>query len=103
MCTYNEYISGRFWVFCSFLLGYECTKAIMELFYKVLIIPEFQITEQELNVLKKDAGSFVNERRVFESKINELTTKVTEITNINNQLIQVCKILNQFNLDSSLK
>ena len=53
------------------------------------VIQKIQIYEQEINTLKANLGSAVNDKRAAESRVNELSVKITEITNINNQLTDV--------------
>lgn len=50
------------------------------------VIKKLQFVEQELNVVRTNLNSALNDRKVGESRVQELTVKITEITNINNQL-----------------
>lgn len=52
-------------------------------------IQRLQVVEQEVNVLKTNLSSAVNDKRISDTKINELSVRITEITNINNSLTQV--------------
>merc|ERR1719511_353076 len=45
-------------------------------------IEKLQIVEQELNTMKLNLGAATKDKAVMESKIKELTARVTEITNI---------------------
>ena len=50
------------------------------------VIKKLQFVEQELNVVRTNLNSALNDRKVSESRVQEMTVKITEITNINNQL-----------------
>ena len=52
-------------------------------------IKKLQIVEQELNTMKLNFGAATKDKAVMESKIKELTSRVTEITNINNSVTMV--------------
>ena len=45
--------------------------------------------EQELSTMKVSFGAATKDRAVMETKIKELTTRITEITNINNNVTMV--------------
>ena len=52
-------------------------------------IKRLQIMEQELSTMKVSFGAATKDRAVMETKIKELTTRITEITNINNSVTMV--------------
>ena len=52
-------------------------------------IKKLQIVEQELNTMKLNFGAATKDKAVMESKVKELTARVTEITNINNSVTMV--------------
>ena len=52
-------------------------------------IKRLQIMEQELSTMKVSFGAATKDRAVMETKIKELTTRITEITNINNNVTMV--------------
>merc|ERR1719500_1373632 len=49
-------------------------------------IKRLQIMDQELSTMKVSFGAATKDRAVMETKIKELTTRITEITNINNNV-----------------
>lgn len=53
------------------------------------VIQKIQIYEQEINTLKTNLGQALNDRKVSDSRVNELSVKITEITNVNNQLTDI--------------
>lgn len=55
------------------------------------VIKKLQIVEQELNVAKTNLNAAMNDKRGSDARINELTDKITEISNVNNSLQQVKK------------
>ena len=52
------------------------------------VLQKVQIYEKEITVLKSNLNAVVNDKKVSDSKVNELNIRITEITNINNQLTQ---------------
>ena len=50
------------------------------------VLKKLQFVEQELNVVRTNLNAAMNDRKVSDSRVQELTVKITEITNINNQL-----------------
>lgn len=53
------------------------------------VIKKLQIVEQELNVAKTNLNAAMNDKRGSDARINELTVKITEISNVNNSLQQI--------------
>ena len=52
-------------------------------------IKKLQIVEQELNTMKVSLGAASKDKVTLENKVKELTTRITEITNINNNVTMV--------------
>eukprot|EP00095_Tigriopus_kingsejongensis_P008176 snap_masked-scaffold405_size181423-processed-gene-0.12 protein:Tk08176 transcript:snap_masked-scaffold405_size181423-processed-gene-0.12-mRNA-1 annotation:"paramyosin " len=53
------------------------------------VVQNIQIMEKEITVLRSELNVAVNDKRGSDSKIQELSVRITDITNINNQLTQV--------------
>merc|ERR1719507_2410235 len=52
-------------------------------------IKKLQVYEQELSTMKLNLGAATKDRAMMETKIKELTVRITEITNINNNVTMV--------------
>ncbi len=61
-------------------------------------IQKLQIVEQELNTMKVNVGNAQRDKMALENKVKETTARITDITNINNQLTSV-----KTKLESELK
>ena len=53
------------------------------------VVQKIQIYEKEITVLKSELQALTNDKRANERQVQELGSRITQITNINNELTQV--------------
>lgn len=53
------------------------------------VVQNIQIMEKEIVSLKSELSTAINDKRISDTRIQDISVKITEITNINNQLTQV--------------